>query len=192
MNMNVSTSRVEKSPPFVLRRARREDLSAIMALEEAAFAVGERDELATYEHEIDHAASFLLAWSDDDGCDELVGHFIAQAWPAEWREVAQHYQLGDAIARGDAGTLFVESICLHPRHHGKGWSRELLERGLAATVERRDGGAMQEIVAAIRADNHASIALFRRSGFVEVFERDRYFPSRTDLRMIFFRCDISS
>lgn len=175
------------SSSFTLRSALSGDLPAIMALECAAFSEGERDELETYRHKIDHAASFLLAWTENG---ELVGHFIAETWPDGWLDIAQRYQLGDAVSPADASTLFVESICIDPLYHGKGLSKQLLEQGLATSLQQDCGKSIQRIVAAIRADNHASLALFRRLGFIDIFDRDQFFPSCPETRMIFFKRDV--
>lgn len=169
-----------------LDKARFDDLHELMQLEAACFSEGERDSEHTYRKKILHSHAFLLARNVDD---HLIGHFIAEAWPAAWLNAAQVYQLGDNVTQDDGKTLFVASICIHPKFHGRGFAKDLLHLSLRTIiVEARSRARMFEsIIAAIREDNHSSLALFQKLGFRAEYEKDGFFPNRPDIKMRFFR-----
>lgn len=121
-----------------VRPARLSDLDALLEIEESAFA-GDRFSRARYRYLLTRAnASSVVATE----AGEVAGVMVML-----WRRNSQR------------GHLYT--IAVHPKFHGKGYGRILMEECIR--LSRAKG--CDRIVLEVRADNRGAINLYRKFGF---------------------------
>lgn len=133
---------------MTLRAATRDDLEAIMALEEQAFPTDAWSRTAMAAELASPHGRYLV----DDEDDRIVGYGGVRA------------------ARG-ADDADIQTIALEPGSRGTGRGRRLLRALLDAARER---GA-REMFLEVRADNPVAQHLYVSEGFVEIARRPRYY-----------------
>jgi ribosomal-protein-alanine N-acetyltransferase len=90
-------------------------------------------------------------------------------------------QQGERIV-GYAGLWFnppqadVQTLAVAPAAQGTGLGRRLLSHLVDGARER----GCEQLHLEVRADNDAAIGLYRRSGFVLLRRRERYYPDFSD------------
>ncbi|MGR0221090.1 ribosomal protein S18-alanine N-acetyltransferase [Agromyces sp. ZXT2-6] len=135
----------------MLRRARPDDLDAIMALERSTFAADAwpaeamRAELAG-EH------TYYLVAVDDARPDDLVAY-------------------AGLLAPRGSGQGDIQTIAVDPRHRGAGLGRALMH-ALMDEARRRGAG---ELFLEVRADNPVARGLYASLGFAETGVRRGYY-----------------
>jgi [ribosomal protein S18]-alanine N-acetyltransferase len=139
---------------FVLRAARREDLSAVLEIERRSFA--HPWSLDAFVDEIRQAHSrLLLVWHESRQRSTLVGYVC------RWNVAAE---------------VQILNVAIHPD-----WRRRGIGRGLVETVldEAREEGAAR-VTLEVRRYNNPAIALYERLGFRRVGERRNYYGAGED------------
>jgi len=131
-----------------LRAATRDDLDAIMALEEQSFPTDAWSRTAMAAELASPHGRYLV--DDEDG--GIIGYGGVRA------------------ARG-ADDADIQTIALEPASRGTGRGRRLLRALLDAARER---GA-REVFLEVRADNPVAQRLYVSEGFVEIARRPRYY-----------------
>lgn len=139
------------SAGVVLRRAVREDLAALIAVERAAPTVGWSD------------ATFAAELERDD-----------RRWVVAEVEEMTVGAGGVADLAGDAHVL---SVAVRPEHRGRGVGTAVVRWLVsAARTELRSAGVTLEV----RRSNTAARALYRRCGFTEAGVRPGYYRGGED------------
>lgn len=131
-----------------LRTATRDDLEAIMALEESSFPSD--------------------AWSRTAMSAELAsphGRYLVDV------EDGRVVGYGGVRAVRGAADADIQTIALEPALRGKGRGRTLLR---ALIDEARQRGA-REVFLEVRADNPVAQGLYASEGFAEIARRPRYY-----------------
>lgn len=134
--------------PASIRRATLDDVAALVGIEDASFP-GNRLDRRRFRYLLEQAHCALLVDADDD---TLRGYVLLL------------FRANSTIAR-------LYSIATHPAHLGRGVGARLVDaaerqaRALGHTCLRLE----------IRADNAASLALFRRRGYREFGRHAAYY-----------------
>lgn len=138
--------------------ARRDDLSAILALEQTAF--DEREQ-----------------WSERSWTGELLGEgrttLIAR----------RHVPVGVIALQTVAHTADIHRLIVSPAHRRSGIATELVHAGLQAV--RHLG--VRSVLLEVDYHNEPAIALYQRVGFEQLAAREHYYgPGRTALILKFW------
>lgn len=142
-----------------LRRASPADVSALVALERAAFS--------------DPWTPRQLAMA--------IADEAASAWVAEESDGAEQSIVGYALGRTIADEGEILSIASAPSRRRRGIGRMLLETALRDMVARGATAAWLEV----RRSNAAAQAMYVAAGFVETGARRRYYTGPIEDALIF-------
>lgn len=134
-------------------RAGRDDMDAILALEQTGFALASRWIAASWLPELTRSDRFAPVFRDATGTVRGVAAFQVIA------EVAD-----------------LNRVVVDPGLRGRGIGRALLEAGFAWAAERGAERMLLEVEWA----NEPALALYRRLGFVEVSYRTNYYGISRD------------
>lgn len=133
---------------MTLRAATRDDLDAIMALEESAFPSDAWSRTAMAAEIASPHGRYLV----DDESGRVVGYGGVRA----------------VVGAGDAD---IQTIALDADVRGTGRGRALLRALLGEARERR----ARQVFLEVRADNPVAQRLYASEGFVEIARRPRYY-----------------
>ncbi|KFE66626.1 ribosomal protein S18-alanine N-acetyltransferase [Hyalangium minutum] len=141
--------------PFVIRQMTHEDMSAVIALEQASFKNPWSPELLR--RELDHDWSTILLVEDPkpDGGKELLG--LAIFWIVQ-------------------DEVHVLNVATAPEHRRRGVARAVMEELLARGKHRSCTLATLEV----RRSNEAAISLYRSFGFRSVGVRPNYYADEKE------------
>lgn len=115
-----------------------------------------------------HAACFAFAWPRDD----LEALLIASSTVADGAFGSRGEDLqGFMLSRLAADEAEVLTLAVAPRHRGRGIAGRLLH----ANIARLTVLGARSLFLEVEANNHAAVALYRRSKFVTVGERKSYY-----------------
>jgi ribosomal-protein-alanine N-acetyltransferase len=117
-----------------------------------------RIELASYEH----------PWSLGNFRDSLHAGYSA------WVREADDGVIGYYVMMVAAGEAHLLNLTIAPNWRRHGLGRDLLEHCLARAREHHAGTLFLEV----RVSNTAAIALYHRSGFIDLAVRQAYYPAR--------------
>lgn len=115
---------------FSLRSATTADLDAIMDMEAAGFASGDRESRELYAERIECFADGALMATRGEG---VVGCLFAEIW-SDAQLAAEHFVLGHDIRSRHApqgSVLYVASMTIAPVFRGLGFGAQLFEGGIA-------------------------------------------------------------
>ncbi len=113
--------------------------------------------------------AYSFPWSEGIFRDCLrVGYCC---WVLEYLDVVEGY----GIMSVGVGESHILNLCIHPRVHGKGLGRDLLEHLMNVAKEHH----AQTIMLEVRPSNPSAIRLYQSMGFNEVGVRRSYYPSHT-------------
>ncbi|MDO4785188.1 MAG: GNAT family N-acetyltransferase [Propionibacteriaceae bacterium] len=135
---------------MIVRDATPADLDAIMALEDEAFAPGERWSRASWQQELAPGRCCLVGVSGD-----VIG--------------VAAFSVVDSVA--DLNRIIVAA-----RQRGRRRAGELLASGLERVAER---GAVRTLLE-VKHDNHSALRLYARHGFTEIARRRDYYGPGAD------------
>jgi ribosomal-protein-alanine N-acetyltransferase len=139
-------SAVLETLPLAFRPMRELDLAQVVHVEQQAYA---------------------FPWSQGIFSDCLrVGY---SCWVAETSDGVDGY----GIMSVGAGESHILNLCIHPRAHGQGYGRELLDHLLEVAREYHAALTFLEV----RPSNHGAIRLYERAGFSVVGTRRGYYPA---------------
>ncbi len=115
-----------------------------------------------------HAASFPAGWPESDFSAWLssVGHFGVIA-------VREREAVACVLARETAPDAEILTIAVAPSARGQGLGRAVLE----AVTEQASARKAERLLLEVAIDNAAALALYKRSGFVEIARRKHYFQT---------------
>lgn len=136
-----------------IRRATLDDVAALVGIEDASFP-GDRLDRRRFRYLLEHAHGALLVDAQDDA---LHGYVLLL------------FRANSTIAR-------LYSIAVHPDCQGRGVASTLVDA--AETQARRHGHTCLRLE--IRADNAASLALFRGRGYREFGRHAVYYHDGMD------------
>lgn len=131
-----------------LRSMRLHDLTAVLAVERAAYS---------------------SPWSQGIFQDSLnAGHYCLVLEQTE-----THDLIGHGVMMLVADECHLLNVCIHPQRQRRGLGRLLLRRLLAIARQRHAESAFLEV----RASNRAGLALYQAEGFNEMGRRRGYYPA---------------
>ena len=142
---------LEAPPPYQLRPLRLSDLDTVIEIERASLPTPAKK--STYEYELKQnrlAHYYALVRRDNGRAGQLLGY--AGAWLM-------------------AGELHIIIIAVDPAWRGRGLGELLLLNFLFLAHARQSRSVTLEV----RRSNHAAQALYKKYGFVQVGERQRYY-----------------
>lgn len=151
--MSTRPIRTDLSTAGTIRHAGRADIAALVGIENASFP-GNRLDRRRFRYLLDRARSALLV--DVQG-DTLRGYVLL-------------------LLRANSTIARLYSIAAHPAHLGRGVGAKLAD---AAEMEARMRGCSC-LRLEIRADNAASLALFRGRGYREFGRHAAYYHDGMD------------
>ena len=141
------TNPESRTPPYLIRPARREDVAALAAIEVAAFDKATYGGLLmsarAFRRQVDSANYLLVAVTNDDAA-KTAG-----------------YALG--LVRKDSPYVRFVSLAVLPEHGGKGAAWRLFD----AVEEAAGAGGYRGVRLEIRADNTRLLARYLRDGYRE-------------------------
>lgn len=142
------------SPPARLRRGRRADLDALVALERRYFTADHQISRRGFRHFIDSPKSTLIVAEADD---KLAGCVLV------------NYRRGSKLAR-------LYTIAVDREFQRRGIARRLLAAAEDDAIQRGRGVMRLEV----REDDAGAIALYETSGYRSFGRRPRYYDGRID------------
>ncbi|MBK5968077.1 ribosomal-protein-alanine N-acetyltransferase [Thiorhodovibrio winogradskyi] len=144
----ISTPDTPDRPGLYLRRMTLHDLTAVLAVERAAY----------------HSP-----WSQGIFQDSLkAGHYCMVLEQPVSCEL-----IGHGVIMLVVDECHLLNLCIHPSHQRQGLGRLLLRRLLAIARQRQAASAFLEV----RASNRAALALYQAEGFNEIGLRRGYYPA---------------
>lgn len=151
--------RVDASSSVEVRRMRRSDVAAVVAIEEEAFSTPWREE--TFASLIDRPGVELLTMEDRD--EGVIGYAV----------------LWCILDQGE-----LANVAVTPRLRGRGLGAHLLSRVLDVARER----GIESLYLEVRASNARAAELYRRFGFTDVGLRRGYYQDpKEDARIMMAR-----
>ncbi len=172
--------------PPVLRPARMEDLSAVMAIEEASFGADTREGEATYRERLETFGEGFMVLETEEG---LAGFITSELWAYRENLEREDFALGHSIASrfdpsGDE--LYVSSLAAAPEYRGRGYGETLL-RALLGSVPASHP-AVRSSVLLVGEHWTGARRIYERNGFAVIAEYPRFFggtlePERSALVM---------
>ncbi len=108
-----------------------------------------------------------VPWTEDvfQRCFELRYHI----WGLEYAE----HLVGFGIYSLQVGECHILNICIHSQHQGAGFGKHLFLHMLDDAQYQGAGIAFLEV----RRSNERALALYQKTGFIQVGERKGYYPN---------------
>lgn len=158
---------------LMLRQAGAADLEAIMALEEAGFPPGIREQREVFAQRLRvFPAGFLLLCRVDG---EALGYFCSERWPRsegiDPTRLAMDHDIA-ATHRDDGEELYLSSMTVHPAWRGDGLGAAFFAAALDA-VARLPG--LASILLMVNRDWTAARRIYARHGFAECGQLPDFF-----------------
>lgn len=111
--------------------------------------------------------AYYSPWTEEtfERCFQM--HYVAMGLEDE------NHLYGYVFFSLQVGECHILNLCVNPREQRKGLGRQLLMAALQEAKAKGAGVAYLEV----RRSNKSAIALYDKTGFVQIGERKKYYPS---------------
>jgi ribosomal-protein-alanine N-acetyltransferase len=131
---------------------------------ELHFRAATRDDIAQVL--ANEVAAYQVPWGKQALMDSLQTQY--QFWLA----VFESRIIGHLIFQSVLDESHLLNICIHPRHQGHGWGKQLI----AFWLEQCRKQSIQRLFLEVRVSNEKAINLYQKYGFKRISRRKNYYP----------------
>jgi len=165
-----------KSGKIEIRKARAEDLKAIMNLEYQCFDRDTVEDLSVYEERLRVFGDGFLVLVVDGS---IAGFITSELWKQNRDLSVEHFALGHSVEvrfDPDGDDLYISSLAVSPAHRGKKYGDTLVQallREISASCQK-----VNRFILLVGSEWHGARRIYERKGFTYIGEFKNFFGGR--------------